>query len=319
MRFSKNILIDTKVKANFDVSAVGIDENSDLMVNENGSNSQLLLDNEDSGKIPTSKNVSKKHKTNYVSSNKIVHLDSVEKPSVALNKTDIDEMDEELDSGRNIEIMNENPDVTLLKWVQLQTRVIDLSVFHENEADSFKKMLSEVPFSTQLSVIRDKSNGIQFKDHMLQITVQDRIIIFDIKSEVPQEIFFLNATNQFIDPEKYADPGIKISYCKKDNFLSRESFLFTEIRSNRNKDLHIISQERKVFKRRFNWKNVVRTNVCLGIFKGYAEVDLQELSRVVKRLKTVNKVSDIDLQTVLSTFRNHTIFSIFNNSVAVHE
>jgi len=39
-------------------------------------------------------------------------------------------------------------DVELVKWIPCQTRVINLRTIAENDGDSYKTMLSEVPFST---------------------------------------------------------------------------------------------------------------------------------------------------------------------------
>lgn len=144
-------------------------------------------------------------------------------------------------------------------------------------------------------------------------------MIFDVNKIVPQEVFFLNATNQFISPERYVDPGIIMAICTTESFQSRDSFLFTEIKQNRSKEMCIITQDRKVFRKNFNWADTERNNVCKGVFRMYAEVDLQELARIMKRVVSNNKIQNIDMQTALSTFKGHTMFSIFCNSVSVHE
>jgi hypothetical protein len=43
-------------------------------------------------------------------------------------------------------------DVKLVRWFSFKTIVINLRNIAENEGDNFKTMLSEVPFSTQLSI-----------------------------------------------------------------------------------------------------------------------------------------------------------------------
>ena len=116
---------------------------------------------------------------------------------------------------------------------------------------------------------------------MLQVCVRDRIILFDVTSETPQEIFFFNATSQFIDPNKYVESGIKIVECKEGD---KNDYLITQIITNRNKDICFLSQDRQVFNRRYKFDQTPRNPICLGIFKKYAEIDLQELSRIQSKL-----------------------------------
>jgi len=154
---------------------------------------------------------------------------------------------------------------------------------------------------------------------LLQITVSDRIIVFDISYENPQEIFFFNATKQFIEPSRYVDSGIKISEGIEDPSPEKDGYFFTEVSSNRSSDMYYTTQERKVFKRDFKWDKIPRSPVCLGIFKKYAEVDLQELCRIQTKTAGQSKLDNIDLQTTLCTFNQHTIFSLFAHSVKLHE
>lgn len=87
-------------------------------------------------------------------------------------------------------------EVALINWIKLETRTINLSDFHVEEADALKMIISEVPYSTTLSVIRGKQGKEnKFRENMLQVTIQDRIMIFDISQKKAQEIFFLNATS----------------------------------------------------------------------------------------------------------------------------
>lgn len=77
-------------------------------------------------------------------------------------------------------------EIKLIKWISLSTSVIDLSVFYENESDLFKTILQEVPFNPNLSVIKDKESGkIGLRDNLLQVTILDKIIIFDIAKTIP--------------------------------------------------------------------------------------------------------------------------------------
>ena len=131
--------------------------------------------------------------------------------------------------------MSSESDVEFVRWIPCKTRVIDLSIIAENDADCYKTMISEVPFSTQLSIVESEEQdlkdqarkGISLRENLLQITIADRIIIYDLGLENPQEISFFNATNLFIKAEMYVDPGIKISQCVEDPSPEKDGFLFS--------------------------------------------------------------------------------------------
>lgn len=91
-------------------------------------------------------------------------------------------------------------DVKLLTWVKMKTDIIDLTVFHETEADSYKTILEEVPFAPQLTLMDNDDSQFKLRENLLQATINDKIIIFDLSQSPPQEIFFLNASSQFISP-----------------------------------------------------------------------------------------------------------------------
>ena len=80
------------------------------------------------------------------------------------------------------------------------------------EDDSKNTMLLEVPNSLQFSVIKSKDDdgnwSYELNGNLLQVGVNNRVILFDLSQTVPREIFFLNATNQFMDPMAYVDTGI---------------------------------------------------------------------------------------------------------------
>ena len=93
------------------------------------------------------------------------------------------------------------------------TKTIDLSTMMEGEEDDSKNtMLLEVPNSLQFSVIKSKDDdgnwSYELNGNLLQVGVNNRVILFDLSQTVPREIFFLNATNQFMDPMAYVDTGI---------------------------------------------------------------------------------------------------------------
>ena len=89
--------------------------------------------------------------------------------------------------------------------------------------------------------------------------------------------------------------------------------------SNRIGDVCFMRQDRQIFNRKIKMDMLPRTPVCYGIFKKCAEIDLQELHRIQSKLTGQSKLDKIDMQTALSTFGEHTVFSIFAQSVKFHE
>ena len=56
---------------------------------------------------------------------------------------------------------------TLIKWQALTTRTIQLEVMMETNADAYSTHLAEVPHSTQLSIRKDESGGMDIRDNLL--------------------------------------------------------------------------------------------------------------------------------------------------------
>ena len=92
----------------------------------------------------------------------------------------------------------------------------------ENEGDRFAMQLTEVPKSAKLSLIRQRGEDGKTEceptlhDNLLQITVRDKTIIFNVDPNEPEERYFLNATSQFINIENYTEAGPRLVVCNED-------------------------------------------------------------------------------------------------------
>ena len=135
------------------------------------------------------------------------------------------------------------------------------------DSDCQNTFISEVPKSTQLSILDEtaQQKSMTLRDNLLQIAVRDSIIIYDLtgsgendvetkKRKKPQEIFFFNATKQFIAPERYVETGIKIVEAHEDFTRdgTRSGFMVTEVESNRNGEMCFIKQQNRIYKRKKN-------------------------------------------------------------------
>ena len=74
----------------------------------------------------------------------------------------------------------------------------------ENEHSSLTTKLYDVPNSMIFSIEQSEKN----QNNLLQVIVENQTVVFDLTEEYPKEVFFFNATNQFMDPERYAESGI---------------------------------------------------------------------------------------------------------------
>jgi len=55
------------------------------------------------------------------------------------------------------------------------------------------------------------------------------------------------------------------------------------------------------------------------MFRSHAEADIVELQRISDILKNKKRLDNIDIQTALSIFDGHSIFSIFSREEKFHE
>lgn len=90
--------------------------------------------------------------------------------------------------------------------------------------------LCEVPKTTHFSISEevddeDSLGAPTRRDNLLQVTVRDRTILYDLAPEEPMELFFLNASSQFIAPQKYVEAGVKIVRCQEDPTPAKDGYL----------------------------------------------------------------------------------------------
>lgn len=94
-----------------------------------------------------------------------------------------------MESKQNVEEPRGPDYVSGIRWKKFVTRAIDLRVMCEADSDKLGMVLTEVPKTTQFSVMKDRSEneadrGYSYKqglrDSLLQITIRDRTIVYDL-------------------------------------------------------------------------------------------------------------------------------------------
>ena len=64
---------------------------------------------------------------------------------------------------------------------------------------------------------------------------------------------------------------------------------------------------------------MIKKDISGMLFRAFSEIDVFELKRICFALQNRKKIPKIDLRSVVSVYEGHTIFSIFQNEVAVYE
>ena len=114
----------------------------------------------------------------------------------------------------------------------------------DNENDKYAMTLSEMPQNMLYSL--DNQEVVEFETHeptihenLLQITVRDRTVIYDIGEDVDEvprkvkEVTFSNAGSQFIRPDSFVESGFEIARAYEDPSKAKDGYLVGRINQNR--------------------------------------------------------------------------------------
>jgi len=95
----------------------------------------------------------------------------------------------------------------------------------------------------------------------------------------------------------------------------KDGYLYNTIVSNRDCSSFFLRQDRVLFEDDLatNALKLLKTSPCKAIFRPYCEADVNELKRISDVLKNKKRIDNVDLQTAVSVFRSHTMFTIFEN------
>lgn len=120
-------------------------------------------------------------------------------------------------------------------------------------------------------------------------------------------MFLLNASSQFIAIDKYVEVGVKVFRCRENPLY--EGYLVEQVLTNRCKDICLYRQDRLLFSDKLvdeetkkKRREQPRPPISKGIFKKFAEVDLQELVRIQDKVSRQARLDNIDFQSILSQF-----------------
>ena len=107
------------------------------------------------------------------------------------------------------------------------------------------------------------------------------------------------------DPDSMVNTGFIMSTSKNETWEEEEFLRRTQIIANENVNLFF---ER--VQDRYD-DGTVETKISGMIFRTYSAMDLFELKRISTAVLSNHKIPEIDMNSIVSNYSGHTIFSIF--------
>ena len=188
------------------------------------------------------------------------------------------------------------------------------SMLANTELDS--QILLRTISGCQLEIIKAK-HGLSQRTftNVLQISVGNNAKLYNLDSEIPEEISYLEELNRFgSDPEGYINTGYAITHINPDNG-NRHMIVANEMSDYYHTRHHVYNKVTDSIK--YVYEQV-------SIFRTFNEIDLHEIEHFNKLVKESNRarlqgvdksfnqnMREIDHCTLNSIFDNQTVFSLF--------
>ena len=160
---------------------------------------------------------------------------------------------------------------------------------------------------------------------LVQVVVRNQAIVFNMDNylaTMAKEVNFLEDLDQVTDPEKHVNTGfIHMISNPKDENKQEEAFIERKrIHTNDAGNL-CFSQEKRIWRdKRFTGRHGrIQDRYSGMLYRTFTELDLLELRHINRALRAGLKTHQIDIDTILSTFEGHTIFSIYFDNIQVYE
>ena len=178
----------------------------------------------------------------------------------------------------------------------------------EDESGKIDVNASNFMFNTYAGKKRfnlELSNGTsndQAEDQLLQISQPNKILLYDLKHELPKEVDSIFDTSFFVAQENFVDLGLDDYWVKINN-------KWTQVVSEKTRDLY---QMCRIDEESANISN----RKYISLVKNYSAMDFQTLAYLAFLLKRDHKLEDWPqlLSSFLVSFKGHNLFSIFNKN-----
>ena len=174
--------------------------------------------------------------------------------------------------------------------------------------------LTEVAKANFTTVKVMKSNNrMEFYDNLLQVTIGNDGMIFDLDSEPIMEVNSVENIDQLAKPDSFTNTGCIMSIST--NALHEGEKVIERVQVFTNENANLLFEKRQ--KRFEDGKRI--NNISGMLYRSFSELDLQEMNEIHKLIAHRKPIRYIDPEAILCNFDGHTIFSLFFDRIAVYE
>ena len=151
-------------------------------------------------------------------------------------------------------------------------------------------------------------------ENLLEVTIENRVLLFDLNGSGPRLLGEQGAVDQIIDPQEYVEFGVQLTYVEDrktrekgdkyghhsggKTFASIVTLAPTTVG-----DMIVFSQRSLQPMKKLSYDDVMLRPI-LGIYKEHAEIDVLETIELDNKGKSHSKPKEIDMNTLLAVFGN---------------
>lgn len=159
---------------------------------------------------------------------------------------------------------------------------------------------------------------------MLQLTIQNRAIVYDLRKQEPISILDVPAMHQLLDCQTYVETGLVFTNIKtlQPSELGIQSTLMKQILSNNSASFYMLRQTKQVFAdadAQEDYSREESPSPVLGLYITYCALDLIELRRLEQRKENNVVIRQIDLLSIFSSFMGKSIFTFFEGNARLYK
>ena len=174
--------------------------------------------------------------------------------------------------------------------------------------------LTEVPKAYFTTIKARKAEGkMEFYDNLLQVTICNNGMVFDLDSTPIKEVDSIEGIDQLMKPDTYVNTGFIMSISH--NLPAGEERALKRVQIITNEYCNLLFEKQQT---RFEGSAKRKLKISGMLYRTFAELDLRELNGVMEALDARNKVSGFDPEAILSSYEGHTILSIFFDRIEVY-